>query len=337
MTATKTRPQTPADPSENTAGNGVETAADATGTAADADARPAPHRIAGAVWYALTDNPGATAATLATEAGVAKATVHRALKGLEKAGYAVRAPGGHVGGKRTADTWNATPTDTTSTDGDATDAGTPDSDPVTAHDTPIPSPEASGTDTTTATVTTTTATDAAAETANGETSADAFSEAEAPTGDGDAAGEAMDETAVTEAREALSALATVINAASDALNAGDRSAALEAAEAIYGDSAKVRRLIKMAAKPRARSGSGKPRSHPGELRAKVAAHLAAHPGLQLTPHEIGKVIGHSAGAIANALDKLTEEGQAVLTCDRPRRFTTTGAAGASGEKAAATG
>jgi hypothetical protein len=130
---------------------------------------------------------------------------------------------------------------------------------------------------------------------------------------------------VTDARMALSTLATVINAASSALDTGDRAAALAAAEAIYGDSAKVRRLIKTAAKPRSHAGSGKPHAHPGELRAKVAAHLAANPGLQLTPHEVGRAIGHSAGAVANALDKLTETGQAVLTCDRPRRFTATDA------------
>jgi hypothetical protein len=59
------------------------------------------------VWYALTDHPGATAATLAVEAGVAKVTVRRALNDLEKAGYAARTPGGRVGGKRAADTWNA--------------------------------------------------------------------------------------------------------------------------------------------------------------------------------------------------------------------------------------
>ncbi|GLY79185.1 winged helix-turn-helix transcriptional regulator [Actinoallomurus iriomotensis] len=323
MTATKTPAKLQVDTTENTAGNGAHAAADAPETVTDADTRPAPDRIAGAVWSALTDNPGATAATLATEAGVAKATVHRALKDLEMAGYAARTPGGNIGGKRAADTWNATPADATPADGDSTDAGVPDA----ADDTPAASPlEEPDTDTgtgTTATVDT-----------------DASGDADQLTGDGDAAGEAMDEAAVTEAREALAALTAVINAASDALNAGDRSAVLEAAETIYGDSAKARRLIKAAAKPRARSGSGQPRSHPGELRSKVAAHLAAHPGLQLTPHEIGKVIGHSAGAIANALDKLTEEGQAVLTCDRPRRFTTTATetadGTASGAKAAAT-
>ncbi|GLY86049.1 MarR family transcriptional regulator [Actinoallomurus iriomotensis] len=330
MTATKTPAKLQADTTENTAGNGAQAAADAPETVTDADTRPAPDRIAGAVWSALTDNPGATAATLATEAGVAKATVHRALKDLEKAGYAARTPGGNIGGKRTADTWNATPADATPADaapadGGSTDAGVPDA----ADDTPAASPsEESDTDT---------GTNA---TAGTEAATDASGEAAPPISDGDTAEEAMDEAAVTEVREALAALTAVINAASDALNAGDRSAVLEAAETIYGDSAKARRLIKAAAKPRARSGSGQPRSHPGELRSKVAAHLAAHPGLQLTPHEIGKVIGHSAGAIANALDKLTEEGQAVLTCDRPRRFTTTATetavGAASGAKAAAT-
>ncbi|MFV2214149.1 MarR family transcriptional regulator [Actinomadura sp. LOL_016] len=59
------------------------------------------------------------------------------------------------------------------------------------------------------------------------------------------------------------------------------------------------------------------------MRAKVAGHLAAHPGAEFTPHEVAKVIGHSAGAVSNALDRLAEAGEAVLVCDRPRRFTTT--------------
>jgi hypothetical protein len=317
MAATKTTTRTPTDVHENSPGNGAEAAAGAPGT----DTRPAPDRIGGAVWSVLSDHPGTTAATLATEAGVGMAAARRALNDLEKAGYAARTPGGRTHGKRTADTWHATAADTTTTHAievDATQGApvAPDETPTTPPD--QPSDEAPDTTADAAPGDQTDAVDPAdvADRPTGD-------EQDAPDGDGDQSAEAMDEVALAQAREALSALTTVINSASAALDTGDRAAALEAAEAIYGDSAKMRRLIKTAIKPRPRNGSGNPHAHPGELRVKVAAHLMAHPGLQLTPHEIGKAIGHSAGAVANALDKLTESGQAVLTCDRPRRFTAT--------------
>lgn len=318
MATTKTAIDTPAAAPENTPGNGAETAADVPETATGTDTRPAPNRIGGTVWSALIDHPGTSAATLATAAGVGKATARRALNDLEKAGYAARTPGGRANGKRAADTWRAvhadttTETETTDAAPDATAAGTPGSAPAT--------------DETPATVTPARPADAAPDTTGATTpgedtdTTDTSDEAAAPGDDGDEA--TMDEAALAEARTAVSALATRIETASAALTAEDRAAALEAADAIFSDSAKVRRLIKTATTPR-RSRSGKPHAHPGELRAKVAAHLTSHPGLQLTPHEVGKAIGHSAGAVANALDKLTETGQAVLTCERPRRFTAT--------------
>ena len=52
----------------------------------------------------------------------------------------------------------------------------------------------------------------------------------------------------------------------------------------------------------------------------MLAHLDAHPGGEFTPHEIHKVLGHSSGAIANALDTLVKLGDAELATDKPRRF-----------------
>jgi hypothetical protein len=73
------------------------------------------------------------------------------------------------------------------------------------------------------------------------------------------------------------------------------------------------------------------------MRAKVAAHLTAHPDASFTPHEVAKVIGHSAGAVSNALDRLAEAGEAELVCERPRRFTTTHRAATTGAAARAAG
>jgi hypothetical protein len=68
----------------------------------------------------------------------------------------------------------------------------------------------------------------------------------------------------------------------------------------------------------------RPRRVKGELRANVAVELAARPDLELSPTEIANVLGASAGAVANALDRLVSDGSAVLTCDRPRRFRVSG-------------
>ncbi|TMQ92727.1 winged helix-turn-helix transcriptional regulator, partial [Actinomadura soli] len=131
---------------------------------------------------------------------------------------------------------------------------------------------------------------------------------------GDAAG--MDAAAVAEARDALTVLRDAVGAALTGLDSGDGAAALRAVEAAYGGSGRARRLVRAAVNGRPRTASGAPRSGPGEMRAKVAGHLTAHPGAEFTPHEIAKVIGHSAGAVSNALDRLTEAGEAELVCDR---------------------
>ncbi|MDI2132560.1 MarR family transcriptional regulator [Yinghuangia seranimata] len=61
---------------------------------------------------------------------------------------------------------------------------------------------------------------------------------------------------------------------------------------------------------------------PGELRALVAAHLAAHPEQHFTVGQIARAIGaKSSGAVANCLDHLTIDGTAVQTSEKPRRYT----------------
>ncbi|MEV3925499.1 hypothetical protein [Actinomadura coerulea] len=62
------------------------------------------------------------------------------------------------------------------------------------------------------------------------------------------------------------------------------------------------------------------RGAPSPLRPLIAEHLNAHPDKEFTPGEIAKVLDRSSGAVANALDTLVGRGEAVLTCERPRRF-----------------
>jgi hypothetical protein len=48
--------------------------------------------------------------------------------------------------------------------------------------------------------------------------------------------------------------------------------------------------------------------------------LRDHAGEKFSPSAIGKVLGRSAGAVANALDKLVADGYAVQTQDKPKLF-----------------
>jgi MoxR-like ATPase len=67
----------------------------------------------------------------------------------------------------------------------------------------------------------------------------------------------------------------------------------------------------------------------GELRRQVAAHVAANPSLEFTPHEIARALNRSAGAVGNALDKLAEHGQVEKTSEAPRRYRATTTADAA--------
>ncbi|WP_242891117.1 MarR family transcriptional regulator [Actinomadura litoris] len=150
------------------------------------------------------------------------------------------------------------------------------------------------------------------------------------TGDVGGAEAVLDAAAVAEARDALTKIRDAVCVALGALDSGDAAAAQAATEEAYSGSGRARRLVRVVAVGRRRNASGAPRSAPGEMRAKVAAHLAAHPDAAFTANEAAKAIGHSAGAVSNALDRLFALGEVTLVCERPRRFTAASARPASG-------
>jgi hypothetical protein len=120
------------------------------------------------------------------------------------------------------------------------------------------------------------------------------------------------------ADEALGSAAAAAAQAEAALQAGDLAGALAAADHLTQAAARIRRLLRDAARAARRGpAAGTP---PGELRGLVAAHLAGYPAEDFGPHAIGRVLGRSSGAVANALDRLTALGQAQLTSEAPRRY-----------------
>lgn len=64
----------------------------------------------------------------------------------------------------------------------------------------------------------------------------------------------------------------------------------------------------------------------GELPKQVLATLRAHPGKELSPHRLTKLIGaRSSGAVGNACDRLVAGGLAELATDKPRTYRATAA------------
>ncbi len=67
-------------------------------------------------------------------------------------------------------------------------------------------------------------------------------------------------------------------------------------------------------------GSDAERLRPGQLGTLVLEYLLAHPEQECTPTAVGKALGRSSGAVANALAKFAASGDAVMTSEVPRRY-----------------
>jgi DNA-binding IclR family transcriptional regulator len=80
-----------------------------------------------------------------------------------------------------------------------------------------------------------------------------------------------------------------------------------------------------AARPsRAGKAPGEPaaaeRLRPGVLATLVVDYLAAHADEALGPSAVGKALGRSQGAVANALVRLVEAGTVTIVSESPRRY-----------------
>jgi len=308
---------------------------------------PAPGSPAAAVHAALAANPGATVTVIAGAAATSKPAARTALLAMETAGTATRVKGTKPG---SPDTWTLT--------GPAPDGTSPAPDPQTGQagqpgEDPAGSPDGPGQDNTAggtgpggaaetgddpaprdgdgAAAGPRTAGPRTAESGPGEQDDDAAPSSSGspdpddggapadqadPADSGGEAGDAPDPALITDLTERLTQIKAAADAAVTVLAGGtDLRAALAGLDEIYEQAAQARRSLK-----RAIGGTKAPAVRPGGLRDKVLAHLDAHPGKQFTPHEIHKVLGHSSGAIANALDTLVKLGDAELATEKPRRF-----------------
>ncbi|TDD87359.1 hypothetical protein E1293_08105 [Actinomadura darangshiensis] len=305
--------------------NTTETADTATTVPADGTADNRPTGAAGAVWDALNAAPdGATVTALAEASGVSRATVTKALTAFADAGRAVRAAGEGTGRGRTPDVWSPiAPTATT----EAGDTTPPDPSDDTATDT-------------------TTAPDTTAGTGviSPDTLATAMQvlsdEADRRAAAAESLRKAQDEEAERRARVdaemrkaeqretarvILTDLLSTVTTTLAAIAADDDERITSGMEDIARYAGSVRRTSRATTATRTGTGMRAPRAAgdrtaPTPLRPLVAGHLNAFPDLEFTPGEIAKVLDRSSGAVANALDTLVGRGEAVLTCERPRRF-----------------
>jgi hypothetical protein len=276
-----------------------------------------------AVWAALTANPGATAAQIAAAAGTSRAVTSRELTALQTTGRATRTPGTSTGRGPAPATWQpATAGEPARPASGGPGTGSPsaaDSNPDLATE-----PQVSGAsaDTDREPETTSGATAGADDAAATAGTEDATRPADpddtaSPDSGTDSAGEAELPAVWGEAAQLLDELAAAALQAAAVLRDGQVAAALPALEAITGAAAQARRLVRSAASGRRTRGGA---ARPGQLRDLVAGHLAAYPDAEFTPHAVGRVLGRSSGAVANALDRLTALGQAQLTSEHPRRY-----------------
>ena len=346
MARTKTRPD--AAPS---AAHAAPDPAPAPGTAAAAGSPAA------AVHAALAANPGSAVAVIADAAGTGKPAARAALLAMEKAGTATRVKGAKPG---IPDTWTLAepaPDGAGPAAGpQAGQAGQPGEDPAGSPDGAAEDETAGGTGqdrtaeaaaprqrpatpprptpplrparrrrspgratpppkTTTRTPSRTSRTTRPRR-AGDPDDGDAPHDEDAPADAGGEAGDAPDPALVTDLTGHLDQIRAAADAAELLLTAsGDLKTVLAGLDEIYEQAAQARRALKAAI-----GGRKAPAVRPGGLRDKVLAHLNEHPDKEFTPHEIHKVLDHSSGAIANALETLVKLGEAEVATEKPRRF-----------------
>ena len=272
---------------KNPAPHAARSAADAATTPAPAPITPgAGDSPAAAVLAALSTEPaGVTVAVIAARAGISKAAARQALIAHEKAGTATRVKGRRPG---IADAW------TPATAPEAPSSEAPPAETPGAGRTADAGPSGSAAD------------------AGQPALADGTAES-GEAGSGPAQG--PDPAATAEAAGNVLAIAQAADEAGRALAAGDLDAALAALDAAREQAALGRRVLKAAA-----SGRRAPATRPGALRDLVEEHLRKFPDTAFTPHQVGKVLTRSAGAVANALDKLVSLGTAQMASDKPRTY-----------------
>jgi hypothetical protein len=162
----------------------------------------------------------------------------------------------------------------------------------------------------------TSATDVADQDPGGDTTAAAPTPALAPTDDNiPTTVERPDPSDPTSGPEAGPGSAAAVDASRDLPATGDAADMGAAMRDNMGGGARVGAVARPVAPTRAR------RLPPGGLRGMVEDHRREHSDQAFGPSQLGKALGRSGGAVANALLKLVEAGTAVRAQAKPLRYT----------------
>ena len=132
--------------------------------------------------------------------------------------------------------------------------------------------------------------------------------------------ERLEAAVLAGAGRSAAAVAAAGEAAARAVAAGDLAGAVTALEEAREHAAQARRAIRAASSAAGSRRAGAGTVRPGELRDLVEGHLREFPGKEFTPYQVGKVLGRSSGAVANAMDKLVSLGVAELAGETPRAY-----------------
>jgi hypothetical protein len=301
---------------------------------------PAPDSPAAAVHAALTARPGgATTAVIADAAGIGRPAVRDALTAMETAGTVTRTRGGKPG---VPDTWTLAAAEGAGQEDAPAVSSQPGDDPADEDQDGPGEQEASDQ----ASAGPAPGDDPPADGSPGDGSPGDGSPGEPDTatgpgqggdepvgdaepgpagspaaGDSESADEPPDPALVAEVAGRIEQIQSAASAAAIVLTGGNLRAALAGMDEIYDQAGQARRALKAAA-----GGRKALAARPGGLRDKVLGHLRDHPDASFTPHEIHKVLSHSSGAIANALDTLVKLGDAELATEKPRKFRLAGTA-----------
>ncbi|XVS62048.1 MarR family transcriptional regulator [Actinosynnema sp. CA-299493] len=234
------------------------------------------------LWAALHANPNSTAADLAETAAIGRSTAQKLLVKWANDGSLTRTLGIANGGRRAADLWAITETDTDPT---RADHQVPTGDVDTA-DTTQAGPPAPIEQNTPDTIDAAPDDDHPTEPTNTTpTDVDQSSDDDRPADDGPTGDRPVQEQPVAELGDVPS---------------DDPPATAEKAQAGVG------------------SKGGRLAS--GALRGLVEDYLREHSGQDFSPNTVGKALNRSAGAVHNALEKLAAGGYAVRTSDKPKKY-----------------
>ena len=246
------------------------------------------------LWEALHTNPNSTAADLSVVATIGKSTAQKILAKWADDGSVTRITGIAQGGRRAADLWAIFTADTTQNDPAPAEAPAASDHDVTGM------AEAES--------------DAPAVPVTGDSASTTVDESNShhPVGTDPVDAESMialDEGAPDTADDVTSAVhAGPVMADTEPASADDAAAGHD------HDHETVRGGAEAVGEKAARLPSG-------ALRGMVEGFLSDHPGEVFGPTAIAKALnGKSSGAVSNALDKLVDDGTAVKTSYKPRRF-----------------